>query len=57
MIFIAGRLWDHFLMISEAVVKREAKEERKRGKTGGERSRIRAKLFLAVQINQEDQQY
>ena len=44
-------------MISEAVVKREGKEERKRGKTGGERSRIRAKLFLAVQINQEDQQY
>lgn len=57
MIFIAGRLWDHFLMISEAVVKREGKEERKRGKAGGERSRIRAKLFLAVQINQEDQQY
>lgn len=37
MIFIAGRLWDHFLMILEVAKKREEKEERRRGKTGGER--------------------
>ena len=28
MIFIAGRLWDHFLMILEVAKKREEKEER-----------------------------
>lgn len=33
MIFIAGRLWDHFLMILEVAKKREEKK----GKTGGER--------------------
>ena len=44
-------------MISEAVVKREGKDGRKRGKTGGERFRNTSKVILAVQINQEDQQY
>lgn len=57
MIFIAGRLWDHFLMILEVVKKREEKEERKRGKTGRERFKNTSKAILAVQINQEDQQY
>lgn len=52
MIFIAGRLWDHFLMISEAVVKREGKDKR-----NGERFKNTSKAILAVQINQEDQQY
>lgn len=28
MIFIAGRLWDHFLMILEVAKKREEKEEK-----------------------------
>lgn len=37
--------------------KREEKEERKRGKTGGERFKNTSKAILAVQINQEDQQY
>lgn len=57
MIFIAGRLWDHLLMILEVAKKREEKEERKRGKTGGERFRNTSKVILVVQTNQEDQQY
>lgn len=57
MIFIAGRLWDHFLMISEAVVKREGKDGRRKDKAGGERFKNTSKAILAVQINQEDQQY
>lgn len=36
MIFIAGRLWDHFLMILEVAKKRKEKRKKK-GKTGGER--------------------
>lgn len=38
MIFIAGRLWDHFLMILEVAKKREEKEERRKDKRDGERS-------------------
>ena len=37
--------------------KREEKEERKRGKTGGERFKNTSKAILAVQINQEDQPF
>lgn len=57
MIFIAGRLWDHFLMILEVAKKREGKDGRRKDKTGGERFKNTSKAILAVQINQEDQQY
>lgn len=57
MIFIAGQLWDHFLMISEAVVKREGKDGRRKDKRNGERFKNTSKAILSVQINQEDQQY
>lgn len=43
MIFIAGRLWDHFLMILEVAKKREEKEREARQVEKD--SRIRAKLF------------
>lgn len=35
----------------------EKRRERRRGKTGGERFKNTSKAILAVQINQEDQQY
>lgn len=57
MIFIAGRLWDHFLMISEAVVKREGKDGRRKDKRDGEKFKNTNKFILVVQTNQEDQQY
>ena len=44
MIFIAGRLWDHFLMILEVAKKREEKEEREARQVEKD-SGIRAKLF------------
>lgn len=57
MIFIAGRLWDHFLMISEAVVKREGKDGRRKGKRNGEKCKNTNKFILVVQTNQEDRHY
>lgn len=46
MIFIAGRLWDHFLMISEAVVKREGKDGRRKDKRNGERFKNTSKAIF-----------
>ena len=57
MIFIAGRLWDHFLMILEVAKKREEKEERRKDKRGGEKFKNTSKFILGARINQEDLHY